>query len=160
MLGTDHHIRAHVSHRVSHDGTAPSEGFRCVEVMSGVRRRRDWSDEEKLSIIAESFSARTSISAVARRHGLNKNQLFQWRRQFREGGFDGEAEAVTFVPVVTELSAPAAVAPGIESSRASSAAPTATSMIEIVIGATTVRVPSTADECALRRVLAAVRDLS
>ncbi|WP_366247057.1 transposase, partial [Desulfovibrio sp.] len=35
----------------------------------------------RMAIIAESFTTTTSVSAGARRHGIDKNQLFQWRRQ-------------------------------------------------------------------------------
>ena len=43
------------------------------------RRRRIWSDEEKRRIVAETFKP-ASVSIVARRHDLNANQLFTWRR--------------------------------------------------------------------------------
>ena len=62
-----HHVSHHVGHHVSHDGTPVTGGFGCVEVINGARRRRDWSVEEKLAIIAESFATRSSISEVARR---------------------------------------------------------------------------------------------
>jgi transposase-like protein len=45
------------------------------------RRRRAWSTEEKHRIVAESFEAGASVSVVARRHDLNSNLLFTWRRQ-------------------------------------------------------------------------------
>ena len=51
------------------------------EVFTGAGRRRDWSDEEKDQILAESYSGEMSVSAVARRHGLSPGQLFTWRRQ-------------------------------------------------------------------------------
>jgi len=46
------------------------------------RRRRSWSLEEKRRIVDESLEDGASIAEVARRHDLNTNQLFTWRRQF------------------------------------------------------------------------------
>lgn len=45
-------------------------------------RRRSWSLEEKRRIVDESLEVGASIAEVARRHDLNTNQLFTWRRQF------------------------------------------------------------------------------
>ncbi len=67
-----------ISHHIRHDVT-PRAGFRRFEVITGERRRRGWTIDEKLAIVAESFSTTTSISDVARRHQINRNQLFQWR---------------------------------------------------------------------------------
>ena len=46
------------------------------------RRRRSWSLDEKRRIVEESLEDGASIAEVARRHDLNTNQLFTWRRQF------------------------------------------------------------------------------
>ena len=54
-------------------------------VVDGVRarrKRRSWSVEEKRRIVDESLEDGASISEVARRHDLNANQLFTWRRHF------------------------------------------------------------------------------
>jgi len=48
---------------------------------SGPRRSRArWSEEEKQAIVTETSLPGTSISAVAREHNLNANQLQGWRR--------------------------------------------------------------------------------
>ncbi len=60
------------------------------------RRRRSWSLDEKRRIVDESLEEGASISEVARRHDLNANQLFTWRRQF---GFE-RAEASNLVPIL------------------------------------------------------------
>ena len=46
------------------------------------RKRRSWSVEEKRRIVGESLVDGASIAEVARRHDLNANQLFTWRRHF------------------------------------------------------------------------------
>ncbi|WP_164985916.1 transposase [Bosea sp. Tri-44] len=72
------------------------EPVRRFEVFTGAGRRRDWSAEEKARIVAESFEAGATVSAVARRHALSPQQLFTWRREARKA-----AEAVpAFVPAV------------------------------------------------------------
>jgi len=62
------------------------------------RRRRSWTLEEKLRMVAESREPGVSVSVVARRYDVNANQLFSWRGQFPDQ--DGGAAAGAFVPVV------------------------------------------------------------
>ncbi len=47
----------------------------------GERRRRSWTRDEKRRIVEESLEEGTSITEVARRHDLNANLLFTWRRK-------------------------------------------------------------------------------
>ena len=42
--------------------------------------RRSWSREEKRRIVEEASRPGTSVADVARRHGLNSNQVFNWRK--------------------------------------------------------------------------------
>ena len=58
-----------------------ADSFRRIEVITGVGRRRRWTDEEKAWIVAESLDPATTVSAVARRYGLHASQLFVWRQQ-------------------------------------------------------------------------------
>ena len=46
------------------------------------RKRRSWSLKEKRRIVDESLEDGASLAEVARRHDLNANQLFTWRRHF------------------------------------------------------------------------------
>lgn len=83
---------------------------RGVEVLTGPERRRRWSWKEKAEIVAESLAPGAVASAVARRYGLHRNQLYAWRRELRAA-----AEApVDFVPVVVSEEPVAARAFGIE----------------------------------------------
>lgn len=43
------------------------------------------SAEEKQRIVEETLASGTSVAAIARRHGLNANLLFSWRRQHEQG---------------------------------------------------------------------------
>ena len=47
------------------------------------RPRRSWSDDEKQRIVAEALCPGASVADVARRHGVNANLLFNWRRTAR-----------------------------------------------------------------------------
>ena len=49
----------------------------------GGRRMR--TVEEKLRIVQETLMPGISVAAVARRHGVNANLLFSWRRQHEQG---------------------------------------------------------------------------
>jgi transposase len=73
-----------------------------VEVITGVRRRRRWSVEEKLRIVEESYRPGASVSSVARCHDLNANQVFTWRRLAREGRLGGPVGDLVPVHVVAE----------------------------------------------------------
>lgn len=50
-----------------------------IEVLSGLERRRRWSTAEKLAIVQETYEPDVTVSIVARRHGIQPNQLFAWR---------------------------------------------------------------------------------
>ncbi len=48
----------------------------CVEVITGVQRRRRLTPEEKIRIVGETYLPGMSVSLVDRRHGIAGNQLF------------------------------------------------------------------------------------
>lgn len=70
-----------------------------LEVVDSGRRRR-WSDEEKLKIVLESLAAARQVSATARRYGIARSQLLQWRRLFRPERNESVEQASGFVPAV------------------------------------------------------------
>ncbi len=55
--------------------------YRRMELITGKRRRRSWTDQEKARIVAESAETGANISEVARRHGVARGVLSVWRRQ-------------------------------------------------------------------------------
>jgi transposase len=60
------------------------------EVLCGPERRRRWSLEEKLRILAQSVAPGSSATLVCRMHGhhmhgISSGPLYTWRRQFRTG---------------------------------------------------------------------------
>nr|WP_307147035.1 transposase [Rhizobium tibeticum] len=48
--------------------------------MHRLDHRRDWSDEEKARIVAESYSGEMSVCAVARRHRLSPVEVNSTQR--------------------------------------------------------------------------------
>jgi transposase len=121
-----------------------ADEFRRIEVITGVGRRRRWTDEEKAWIVAESLDPATTVSAVARRYGLHASQLFTWRQQLAAPAV---RDAPAFVPVV--VAEDGAVAPAEMAGR-----------MEITLGPAVVRVGADVDAAALRRVLEVVRGLA
>src|SRR4028118_1898689 len=63
-----------------------SDDYRRIELITGTARRRRWSTEQKLQIIAESLEPGETVSSVARRRGVAPNLLYRWRRLMTEGG--------------------------------------------------------------------------
>ena len=47
----------------------------------GAGKRRQYSEASKRQMVAETQLPGASVSIVARRHDVNSNQLFRWRRQ-------------------------------------------------------------------------------
>ena len=68
-----------------------------VEVI-GAESRRRWTAAEKLAIVRETHEPGASVSLVARRHGVNANQLFHWRKLEREGALTAVGAGAAVVP--------------------------------------------------------------
>jgi len=61
-----------------------------IEVTTSVQRRRRFSVDQKIRLVEQSNLPGTSVSHVARIHGVAPSQLFAWRRRMA----DGSREAV------------------------------------------------------------------
>ena len=59
-------------------GTSVEHSTRAETSAVGVRTRKRRSIQEKLQIVQETLSDE-SVAVVARRHGVNANQVFLWR---------------------------------------------------------------------------------
>ena len=121
-------------------------GYRRLEVLTGPKRRRDWTDDDKARAVAESCAPGAVASQVARRWQIAPQQLFTWRRQARAAARRAAtAGASSFVLIVADASTPAA-----EPDRSQAA-------IEVEVAGAVVRVPSGADAVLLTAVLRALR---
>jgi len=80
------------------------QGARRGEVLPWPERRRRWSWQEKTQIVAESLAPGAVASAIARRYGLHRNQIYAWRKELRETADEATAAVgsapLDFVPVV------------------------------------------------------------
>jgi transposase len=68
------------------------------ESLNEVRLRRRWTIEEKRRIAQETFLPGASVARIAQSYALNANQLFLWRRLYREGRLGNDA-AKKLLPV-------------------------------------------------------------
>lgn len=112
---------------------------------TGRRRNRSWPEALKREIVAASFAPGASVSVIARRHDVNANQVFRWRKLYRDDS-NAAADPITpqLVPVLVTAEERGDVAP----------AARAMTTIEIELaGKYRVRVTSGVDGNALRRVL-------
>ena len=63
-------------------------------------RKRFRTKAERRQIVEETLKPGISVSQVARAHDVNTNQVFHWRRQYREGRLDeGTNKPTALVPV-------------------------------------------------------------
>ncbi len=71
----------------------------AIEVIQTGARRR-WTSEEKLRIVAESYSGRRMVKPTARRYGLSTGQLYMWRSMALQGKFSNEPHEPGFAPAM------------------------------------------------------------
>jgi transposase len=134
--------------------------YGSMTVLGRVERRRRFSVEQKLAVVAEASAPGANISEIARHHDLVPAQVFKWRRLAELGviGIPGASELPSFVAVEiakepTPLPAPARVPAEIETvSRRRRRRKSG--LIEIELGSgRRIRVDRDVDAAALDRVL-------
>ena len=115
--------------------------------VTGVLRRRGWSEEEKGRIVAEAIAPGAVIADVARRHDIVPQHVWNCIRAAREGRFALPGDGLpAFVPAVS-----------VESGQVGEPAQDVRLLaVEVVIGAVTVRVPADAEARDVEAVLRAV----
>ncbi|HEX8553464.1 MAG TPA: transposase [Sphingomonas sp.] len=79
-----------------------------VTVISGVERRRVWTDEQKRALVTAACEPGASVADIARRADLRASQLYRWRRDLAEPATLGFA-ALTVSPEPEPVAAGAAV---------------------------------------------------
>jgi transposase len=128
---------------------------------SGKRQRR--SPEIKRKIVEETLAPGASVARVARAHGVNANQVFQWRRLYHAGRLGAAITTVSrLLPVsvseaaTTDAMAPSAgeiavaVPPGGEASGAQAGT------IHLQLRKARLRIEGRVDPVVLRQVLKAL----
>src|SRR3954454_24152835 len=142
------------------------ESDRHLELITGSKRWRARSAREEAAIVAEAVASGGDVSKIRRDHGLNRGLLFTWRRQVRRARPSPVAEATSderrdpvFVPV--EIEGPIGNPAGPIIADPPPPPPRVLApMIEIVMPAGTVRVPTGVDAATLAAVLATLRALA
>ena len=112
---------------------------------TGRPRNRSWPEALKREIVAASFAPGSSVSIVARQYDVNANQVFSWRKRYRQDPpRPSDPPAPQLIPVVITA----------EQDGAAAQPSTVAEKIEIdVAGKYRVRVGSSFDKQALRHVL-------
>jgi len=109
------------------------------------RRRR--SVEEKRRIVEETLEAGASVARVARRYAVNANQVFYWRKKYREGRLDKVSSSNLLPVTISEI-------PTNQSGQVRGVAPRCTSgTMEIQVAKGQLRVMGNVEAEALRTVL-------
>src|SRR6266478_5904161 len=117
-----------------------------LETIRQTKRRRR-SLEEKRRIVEETLESGASVARVARRHAVNANQVFYWRKKYREGRL-GKNQSSKLLPVtLSDIS-------GSTSERAAYASsPSAVGSMEIKLAKGTLRVAGNVDVVVLRTAI-------
>jgi transposase len=123
-----------------------------IEIVTGRERRRRWSVEEKLRMVAATYEPGACVKQVAASHDLYPGLLFTWRRQAREGTLAPPAMPV-FLPVRSPAALPAQAATVNDNPTSR-----ATGQIEVELkDGSRVRFDASVSLATLRRVIAALR---
>lgn len=142
------------------DARQEGGSYRRIEVITGQRRRRQWTAEEKARIVAESFEEGANISEVARRHGVVRGLLTVWRHKFATAA---GLQAPSFVPV--RIASESADEPdrlaSVHKVPPQMASPPGKlgGMIEIEVGVARIRVEPGVELATLSTVLSALRGI-
>lgn len=71
--------------------------------IAGRKRRRRWSNAERLEIVAAVGVNGETLARVARRYDVLRSQIYQWRHQFRRRGLLPAPAGPTFFPVAISM---------------------------------------------------------
>ena len=74
-------------------------GSGLIEGLAASRRRRRRSAEERRLIVEEALEPGASVARVARKHGVNANQVFAWKRMYESGRLETHAGGMRLLPV-------------------------------------------------------------
>ncbi|CUX06950.1 transposase [Agrobacterium fabacearum S56] len=69
-----------------------------VEIL-GQERRRRWRDDEKLAIVMSVGVAGATITQVAHRHDITRQQIYTWRSELKKKGLLSASANALFIPV-------------------------------------------------------------
>ena len=67
----------------------------------GRERRRRWCDEEKLAIVLAVGVDGATVTSVAQRHEITRQQIYTWRHEIKMKGLLVPSAGAVFLPVDT-----------------------------------------------------------
>jgi transposase len=65
----------------------------------GVERRRNWGDDEKLAIVSAVGVGGATVTQVAQRHEVTRQQIYAWRHELKRKGLWSPGAGALFLPV-------------------------------------------------------------
>lgn len=142
---------------VSLDGSRDGYAGR-MEVLEGRSGRRFRSEADRARIAAESLVPGAKVADVARRHGVTRWQVYDWRKKLKAGALVLPAETADepmFAALVVE---PKPARPTPSPKRRGGA--TKSFRVEMVVDGVTLLVPPDIDEAQLTRMIRAIRAAS
>ncbi|MBB4583515.1 transposase [Rhizobium aethiopicum] len=113
-----------------------------IEIL-GQERRRLWRDEQKLEIVMSVGIDGSTITEVAQRHDVTRQQIYTWRSELKKKGLLSSSANAVFVPVDMNVVQ-------------TEVRQTPTEMIELRLGGRSLRFDSTLDGATLTRLIRAV----
>jgi transposase len=129
----------------AHAGGSVDTLSQGAPVSTPKKRQRRRSIKERRDIVEETLVPGASVARVARRHEVNANQVFYWRKLYREGRL-GSNIATPLLPVKVKTERPAKT---LEENGAMLSSGT----MEIKLSRGTLRIAGSVDMQALRAVL-------
>jgi transposase len=114
------------------------------------RKRRMRSKLERRQVVEETMRpGAPSVAVIARAHGVNANQVFNWRKLYLAGRLNEKAPATELLPVRISEN----VRPEYVGGERPIIAPVVSGAIHIELGRTRIRVEGSVDPGNLRMVL-------
>jgi len=114
------------------------------------RKRRMRSKLERRQVVEETMRpGAPSVAVIARAHGVNANQVFNWRKLYHAGRLNDKVQTSELLPVrISENSHPEYRSVG-----RLTIAPVVAGAIHIEIGRARIRIEGPADPATLRTIL-------
>ena len=114
---------------------------------TSAKRRRRWAIEIKRRIAEESFAGSASVAQLGQKYAVNANQIFQWRKKYREGRLENST-SINLLPVsVSQEVVVRAASPG------SRSCPATAGTLQIELPKGTLRIAGSVDLVVLRTAL-------
>jgi transposase len=110
------------------------------------------SKAERRQIVEETFKSGASVALIARAHGVNANQVFNWRKLYHAGRLEAESTTNKLLPVkIADVPSLADATAAKRYERAASG------VIDIDLGHARVRIEGAANPACVRAVIEGLR---